>query len=213
MIDPAELRREYSQKGIRRSELDANPIVQFRKWFEQALAANLIEPNAMTLSTASRDGWVSSRTVLLKAYDERGFVFFTNYGSRKAQELAENPHAALLFPWLGLERQVCVCGSAEKISTAESVAYFVSRPFGSRLGAWVSHQSKIISSRAILETKLKEMLGKFAQGKVPLPDFWGGYRVAPVRLEFWQGRPNRLHDRFQYVLTESGSWQLDRLSP
>ncbi len=208
----AALRREYTTRGLRRENLHADPVEQFREWFGDASEAGLIEPNAMTLATADREGRVSARTVLLKAYDARGFVFFTNYGSRKAREMAENPNASLLFPWLGLERQVSICGAVEKISTAESLAYFASRPFGSRVGAWVSRQSEIISSRSFLEAKLDQMMQKFAKGEVPLPDFWGGYRVVPRTIEFWQGGAKRLHDRFVYE-RNGDDWQIARLSP
>jgi pyridoxamine 5'-phosphate oxidase len=209
----SDLRQEYMRAGLRKADLSSDPLAQFRKWFDEAVSAGLIEPNAMTLSTATAQGKVSTRTVLLKAYDAKGFVFFTNYASRKARDLSENPQAALLFPWLGLERQVIITGTAEKISMAESAAYFISRPFGSRVGAWVSHQSQAISSRAILEAKLEELLKKFAHGEVPLPDFWGGYRVAPETIEFWQGRPNRLHDRFVYARKAEGAWTIERLAP
>jgi pyridoxamine 5'-phosphate oxidase len=209
----SDLRQEYMRAGLRKADLSSDPLAQFRKWFDEAVSAGLIEPNAMTLSTATAQGKVSTRTVLLKAYDAKGFVFFTNYASRKARDLSENPQAALLFPWLGLERQVIITGTAEKISMAESAAYFISRPFGSRVGAWVSHQSQAISSRAILEAKLEELLKKFAHGEVPLPDFWGGYRIAPETIEFWQGRPNRLHDRFVYARKAEGAWTIERLAP
>lgn len=214
-MDLFAFREEYTRGGLSREDLAENPFDQFRIWFDQACAAKLIEPNAMTICTTGADGKPSARTVLLKAYDERGFVFFTNYTGRKAHQLAENPHAALLFPWLGLERQVEVEGRVEKISTAESLKYFLSRPFGSQLGAWVSHQSTVISSRSILLKKLDEMKRRFTEGKVPLPDFWGGFRVVPVRIEFWQGRPNRLHDRFCYSRADEKSvaWQIDRLAP
>jgi pyridoxamine 5'-phosphate oxidase len=209
--DVGALRRSYTQAGLRRGELDADPIAQFRKWFGEAVAAELVEPNAMVLATT--DGKrPSTRTVLLKAYDERGFVFFTNYESRKAQEMAVNDGVSLLFPWYPLERQVSITGRAEIISTAESLAYFVSRPHGSRLGAWVSQQSSVITSRKLLEMKLEEIKKKFADGEVPLPSFWGGFRVVPSEIEFWQGRENRLHDRFRY--TKSGAvWDIARLSP
>ncbi|GAB4168464.1 MAG: pyridoxamine 5'-phosphate oxidase [Terrimicrobiaceae bacterium] len=212
----ADLRREYTSKGLRREDLDANPVGQFRRWFEEARAADLLEPNAMTLSTASPTGLVTSRTVLLKAYDDRGFVFFTNYGSRKAGQIAANPSVSLLFAWLPLERQVAIGGKAEKISHAESLTYFLSRPVGSRIGAWVSDQSRIISSRALLEKKFHEMMEKFRDGKVPLPDFWGGYRVVPESIEFWQGGKNRLHDRFLYErkrTPDGDSWEIQRLQP
>jgi len=214
-MDLFNFREEYTRGGLSREDLDENPFTQFRVWFDQACAAKLIEPNAMTVCTAGTDGRPSARTVLLKAYDERGFVFFTNYTGRKALQIAENPHAALLFPWLGLERQVEIEGRVEKISTAESLKYFLSRPFGSQLGAWVSHQSTVISSRSILLKKLDEMKRRFSEGKVPLPDFWGGFRVVPARIEFWQGRPNRLHDRFCYTRDDEKSnvWKIERLAP
>jgi pyridoxamine 5'-phosphate oxidase len=209
--DVAALRRNYTRDGLRRADLDPDPIGQFRKWFSEALAAELVEPNAMVLSTT--DGKrPSSRTVLLKAYDERGFVFFTNYESRKAREIAVDAHVSLLFPWYPLERQVGIIGHAERISAAESLAYFASRPHGSRLGAWVSQQSTVINSRKFLEMKWDEMKRKFADGEIPLPSFWGGIRVIPEEIEFWQGRENRLHDRFRYARSEA-SWAIQRLAP
>lgn len=209
--DVAALRRNYTRDGLRRGDLDPDPIGQFRKWFSEATAAELVEPNAMVLSTT--DGKrPSSRTVLLKAYDERGFVFFTNYESRKAREIAVDAHVSLLFPWYPLERQVGIIGRAERISAAESLAYFTSRPHGSRLGAWVSQQSTVINSRKFLEMKWDEMKRKFADGEIPLPSFWGGIRVIPAEIEFWQGRENRLHDRFRYA--RSGvDWAIERLAP
>ena len=208
-------REEYTRAGLDLPDLAASPFDQFRLWFEQACAAKIPEPNAMTLCTVGADGMPSARTVLLKAYDERGFVFFTNYTGRKAVQIRENPRAALLFPWVTLERQVAIEGRVEKISAAESLKYFISRPHGSQLGAWVSHQSSVISSRSILLKKLDEMKRKFSEGKVPLPDFWGGYRVVPARVEFWQGRPNRLHDRFEYTREDEKSsvWAINRLAP
>ena len=209
--DVAALRRNYTRDGLRRGNLDPDPIGQFRKWFSEAMAAELVEPNAMVLSTT--DGKrPSSRTVLLKAYDERGFVFFTNYESRKAREIAVDAHVSLLFPWYPLERQVGIIGRAERISAAESLAYFTSRPHGSRLGAWVSQQSTVINSRKFLEMKWDEMKRKFADGEIPLPSFWGGIRVVPTEIEFWQGRENRLHDRFRYTRSGDG-WAIERLSP
>jgi pyridoxamine 5'-phosphate oxidase len=212
-VSPADLRREYAARPLRRNNLAANPFDQFRLWFQEAINAELLEPNAMSLATSDPTGKTTVRTVLLKAFDERGFVFFTNYCSKKAVQLADNPHAGLLFPWLALERQVSLSGKAEKISTAESLAYFASRPFGNRLGAWVSLQSSIIPSRKFLEHKFEEMKSRFANGEVPLPDFWGGYRVVPDSIEFWQGSPNRLHDRFEYVRQAAGTWKIQRLSP
>ena len=209
--DVAALRREYAQQGLRRGDLHADPVEQFRKWFGEAASAGLIEPNAMVLGTT--DGIrPSARTVLLKAYDDSGFVFFTNYESRKAREIAAHPEVSLLFPWYSLERQVGILGRAERISAAESLAYFASRPHGSRLGAWVSQQSAVINSRKLLEMKWDEMKRKFADGEVPLPSFWGGIRVVPTEIEFWQGRENRLHDRFRYTRS-GGSWTIERLAP
>jgi pyridoxamine 5'-phosphate oxidase len=213
--DLSQLRRDYRRGGLRRADLAADPVDQFRLWFEQARTAELLESNAMVLSTS--DGQrPSSRTVLLKAFDQRGFVFFTNYGSRKAREIDATQQVSLLFPWYGLERQVAILGPAARISTAESLAYFVSRPFGSRVGAWVSQQSAVISSRSLLEMQWHHLQQRFADGEVPLPAGWGGYRVWPLELEFWQGGANRLHDRFRYRrLQESAEagWQIERLAP
>lgn len=210
-VDVAALRRNYTRAGLRRGDLAAQPIDQFRQWFNEAVAAEIFEPNAMVLSTTNGHR-PSSRTVLLKAFDNRGFVFFTNFESRKARDIAADAHVSLLFPWYVLERQLTVLGRAEKISTAESLAYFASRPFGSRLGAWVSQQSSVISSRKLLEMKWDEMKQKFGRGEIPLPDFWGGFRVVPSEVEFWQGRENRLHDRFRYTLRDD-DWLIERLSP
>jgi pyridoxamine 5'-phosphate oxidase len=209
----AALRREYAGGGLRRADLHADPIGQFRVWFRQAVEADLLEPNAMTLATADASGHVTARTVLLKAFDHRGFVFFTNHGSTKARQIAENPQAALLFCWLPLERQVSLSGTVERISTAETLAYFCSRPFGSRVGAWVSSQSSVIPSRKILELKYREMREKFANGEIPLPGHWGGYRVQPRLVEFWQGGKDRIHDRFLYRRTEADTWEIERLAP
>lgn len=193
--------------------MDANPYVVFGQWFEQARHAEIAETNAMSLATAGRDGRVTCRTVLLKAWDERGFVFFTNYESEKARQLEDNPCAALLFPWLAMARQVEISGKVERISAAESLDYFLRRPFKSRVGAWVSEQSRMITSRALLEAKFQQMLRKFRDGQVPLPDSWGGYRVVADEIEFWQGASHRLHDRILYKRVYSGSWRQVRLQP
>ncbi|MGB5620904.1 MAG: pyridoxamine 5'-phosphate oxidase [Gammaproteobacteria bacterium] len=211
-MDISELRREYDRGALRREDLADDPIEQFRVWFEQAQSADLPEPNAMSLATSGADGQPSVRTVLMKYFDDHGFVFFTNLESAKARQLAENPKAALLFYWQPLERQIIVRGDVETVSRSDSLAYFIKRPHGSQLGAWVSDQSRVISSRKILEMKLQEMKRKFAEGKVPLPSFWGGYRVQPTEMEFWQGRPSRLHDRFLYA-RRGGAWMIERLAP
>jgi len=211
-MDLSALREEYTKHGLKQSELNPSPVLQFEYWFEQALNAEVGGPNAMTLSTVDSGGQPSQRTVLLKYFDEKGFVFFTNYGSRKAREMEGNPKVSLLFFWNELERQAIIAGTAEKISTSESARYFLSRPHGSQLGAWVSEQSSPVSSRSMLLAKFEEMKQKFRKGEVPLPAFWGGYRVKPHRFEFWQGRPNRLHDRFQYEQTAEG-WRVERLAP
>lgn len=209
----SDLRENYTRAGLSHEELNDSPIEQFSLWFQQAQDAELPEPNAMSIATATAGGVPSLRTVLLKYFDPKGFVFFTNYASTKSKEIEENPHVALMFPWVTLERQVIIKGKAEKISKTESLKYFTSRPHGSQLGAWVSHQSSVITNRKILELKLDEMKRKFKAGKVPLPDFWGGYRVVPDTIEFWQGRPNRLHDRFQYSRTNQQPWHIERLAP
>jgi len=209
----ADLRRDYTLRGLSETDVDSDPFKQFRVWFSDALAANLIEPNAMTLATATRDGKPSARTVLLKGFDERGVVFYTNYESRKGQELAENPWAALVFLWAELERQVRIEGWVEKCSAVESDTYFHSRPLGSRLSACISRQSQVISSREILEHRLEELMAENANGDIPRPPYWGGYRLNPTSFEFWQGRPSRLHDRLRYRLLNDGNWLIERLSP
>ncbi len=211
VMDLNALRCEFTSSGISREQMNSNPFIQFEAWLKQASDADLTLPNAMSLATSNADE-VSIRTVLLKSFDENGFVFFTNYESKKSKQIQENPKAALLFPWLDLERQVKISGTVEKISTLESVKYFSSRPKDSQLGAWASSQSSGISSRQILLSQFEAMKNKFKQGKVPLPDFWGGYRVVPQRIEFWQGRENRLHDRFAYI-KQDGNWIIERLAP
>ncbi len=211
-MDLADFRKEYSDRGMKRDEMDADPFAQFATWFSHATELALHEPNAMTLATVDETGMPFQRTVLLKYFDTQGFVFFTNYQSRKANQLATNPRASLLFPWITLERQVIVQGIVEKISTAESLRYFTSRPRESQIGAWVSNQSEVITSRKFLMQKLAEIKEKFHAGEIPLPSFWGGYRVIPSMIEFWQGGPARLHDRFLYQRDGSG-WKIDRLSP
>lgn len=213
-MDLADFRKEYSEKGLHREELKAEPVAQFSEWFEQAIELKLNEPNAVTLATVDEQGMPYQRTVLLKYFDERGFVFFTNYGSRKAKQMKANPKVSMLAPWVVLERQVIIQGRVEKISAAESLKYFTSRPRESQLGAWVSNQSEVISSRKLLLQKLQEIKDKFKEGEIPLPSFWGGYRVVPEMIEFWQGGPARLHDRFLYSRDGNGEdWKIERLSP
>jgi pyridoxamine 5'-phosphate oxidase len=210
-----DIRREYSMGILRRADLDANPVAQFQKWFAQAetaLAKNQLDVNAAMLATADKNGIPSARTVLLKGLDQRGFIFYTNYDSRKGREIAENPNAALVFYWQELERQVCIAGSVKKISRAESEKYFKSRPRGSQLAAWASNQSEIVADRAALETKWRELEEKFP-GEIQLPPNWGGFILSPERIEFWQGRASRLHDRFQYLRQQNDSWKLERLAP
>jgi pyridoxamine 5'-phosphate oxidase len=211
-MDIGDIRKEYTQFGLNRKDLNPCPFSQFEFWFQQARTAELKEVNAMSLATIREDGMPQVRTVLLKIFDERGFVFFTNYNSAKAKEINHNPQAAVLFPWLDLERQVRISGAVEKISTAESFKYFASRPRGSQLGAWISEQSQVISNRSVLKTLMNQIKEKFKEGQVPLPDSWGGYRIIPESFEFWQGRANRLHDRFKYTQDKSG-WQINRLAP
>ena len=206
------MRQGYEDAGLTKEQLSPDPFLQFEAWFSEANNSEPI-PNAMSLATVSRSGAPMLRTVLLKLFDENGFVFFTNYKSRKADQIAENPNVATLFNWVALERQVSIIGVAEKIDTSESLKYFLSRPRGSQLGAWVSDQKSVLSSRKILEMKLDEIKRKFAKGKIPLPDFWGGYRIKPDSFEFWQGRPNRLHDRFLYSKSDNESWCIERLAP
>lgn len=210
-MDIADLRKEYTFAGLRRRDLHPDPIQQFNNWFQQAIGAGVPEPNAMTLATVDREGQPSSRIVLLKGIDERGFAFYTNYQSRKGRELEANPRAALTIFWAGLERQICVRGVCEKLSREESEVYFKSRPIGNRLGAWVSNQSTAIADREFLERRLAEVTSQYGENP-PLPPYWGGYVVRPGTVELWQGRPNRLHDRFRYT-REGSIWKIERLSP
>jgi pyridoxamine 5'-phosphate oxidase len=212
-MDLADIRREYGQGELTRQDLNADPILQFDSWFKQAQQSEIKDPSAMSLATADASSEVSVRTVLLKIYDQQGFVFFTNYESAKARQISENPKVALLFPWLNLDRQVKIRGRASRISTQESLKYFITRPRGSQLGAWVSQQSSVISSRAFLIAKLQEIKQRFADGDISLPEFWGGYRVVPESIEFWQGQPDRLHDRFRYQRQSNDDWEIERLAP
>jgi pyridoxamine 5'-phosphate oxidase len=212
-LDLARMRRQYAEEGLAETDLAPDPVTQFSRWFGQAERAGVLEPNAMVLSTADADGQPSSRTVLLKGFDERGFVFFTNYGSRKGAELSVNPQASLLFPWYPLERQVIVVGRVERTGRDETAAYFRTRPHGSQLGAWASEQSSPVASREVLEQRFAELQARYPETEgVPVPPFWGGFRVIPRTVEFWQGRPNRLHDRLRYTAADQG-WSVERLCP
>jgi len=211
-LDYAGFRHEYIGGGLRRHDLDRDPIKQFQNWFTAAFEAHILDANAMTLATCL-DEKPSARVVLLKDFDERGFVFFTNYASGKGQQLEKNPNGALVFYWMEVERQIRIEGAVERTSREESEKYFHSRPIGAQLGAWASQQSHVIDARRILEARLEEMKQRFAEGQIPLPPHWGGYRLKPDRLEFWQGRPDRLHDRFRYTRQADGAWTIDRLAP
>ena len=212
-MDIKGLRKDYANPVLTRDMLDPDPIRQFEHWFSEACQAGLAEPNAMSLATVGTDGQPTLRTVLLKFFDHNGFVFFTNYSSRKALQIAENQQVALLFPWVKLARQVAITGTAEKISVSESARYFATRPHESQLGAWISQQSSVLSSRQLLMMELDKIKTKFRKGEIPLPDFWGGYRVRPASIEFWQGQTSRLHDRFLYSRTDDDRWKIDRLAP
>ncbi|MEO7987750.1 MAG: pyridoxamine 5'-phosphate oxidase [Gemmatimonadales bacterium] len=209
----ADLRRDYALARLDEADVSHDPIVEFARWFAEAQQAHVPEPNAMTLATATPDGEPSARIVLLKAFDERGFVFFTDYRSRKGGELEANPRAALVFRWGEVERQVRITGGVALASREESDTYFRSRPLGSRLGAWASHQSQVIPGRAVLEQDFRQVEQRFGNGDVPLPPYWGGYRVVPDTIEFWQGRESRLHDRIRYVREPGKGWRVERLSP
>jgi pyridoxamine 5'-phosphate oxidase len=210
-MDLAALRQDYAKESLSESDVDPNPIAQFEKWFDQALSAGMIEPNAMTLATSTPDGHPSARVVLLKKFDETGFVFFTDYRSRKGAELAANPHVSLCFWWDALQRQVRITGTVAGVAREESDAYFRTRPHGSRIGAWASHQSAPLASREVLENEVMRLDLEFPD-EVPLPSHWGGYRVTPDSIEFWQGRPSRLHDRIVYT-RDGSAWAIGRLSP
>lgn len=212
-MDLSDVREEFNAHGaLHRSDLEDNPFQQFQKWFEEAMQSGMPEPNAFSLATVNKFKVLSQRTVLLKFFDEKGFVFYTNYKSNKAQDIAEHPQVSMLFPWYLLQRQVKISGRAEKVSREMSLRYFLTRPVGSQIGAWTSPQSKVIESRDFLLLQWQKMREKFKSGQVPLPDFWGGYLIVPDKIEFWQGQPSRLHDRFLYE-KDGASWRISRLAP
>jgi pyridoxamine 5'-phosphate oxidase len=211
--DPTASRYEHAARGLRRRDLDPDPIKQFSNWFTAAIEAEIRDVNAMSLATAGRDAKPSVRVVLLKGFDQDGFVFFTNYESEKGVQLEANPYASLAFYWIELDRQIRIAGQTEKTSRQESEGYFHSRPIGSQLGAWASRQSEVLDGRRVLDARMVEMTERFGDNPIPLPPHWGGYRVKPDTMEFWQGRPNRLHDRFRYRRQTDGSWLIERLAP
>jgi pyridoxamine 5'-phosphate oxidase len=213
MTKIADIRKEYKLQTLNESDVANDPIQQFGKWWNEALKSEIDEINAMVLATATKDGKPSARIVLLKGYDEKGFVFYTNYDSQKGLELADNPNASIVFFWKELQRQVRIDGIIEKVSAEESDTYFNSRPEGSRIGAWASPQSKVVATRSELENSYETYHQKFAGKNIPRPTHWGGYRIKPIEIEFWQGRPNRLHDRILYSLKDEGSWKIERLAP
>jgi len=211
-IESAKLRKQWMSTGLSRETVSPDPVIQFERWYTQAIESGIPEPNALSLATVDADGQPWVRTVLLKLYDETGFVFFTNFSSDKARQIDVNNKVGLLFPWVALGRQIKISGTASKIPTSEAMKYFATRPRGSQIGAWASPQSQVISSRSLLDAKIDEIKRKFAQGEVPLPDFWGGYRVTPFEIEFWQARDDRLHDRFVYIKGEH-AWAIERRAP
>ena len=212
-LEASRLREKLMAQGLQRSELSSDPFKQFESWYAETFTTDISEPTAMILATVDAEGQPWQRTVLLKTFDKNGFVFFTNFSSRKADHIKTNNKVSLLFPWHPLGRQVKVTGTAEKIPTAESLKYFLSRPRGSQIGAWASHQSKVVKNRALLDGMFEEMKHKFVDGGIPLPSFWGGYRIEPKTFEFWQARDSRLHDRFIYTQNESSDWFNERLAP
>lgn len=212
-LKTSQLREKLMSEGLQRSSLDSDPIKQFESWYSETCGTDIPESSAMILATVDKDGQPLQRTVLLKSFDEDGFIFFTNYSSRKAQHIEYNNKVSLLFPWHSMGRQVKITGTAEKIPTAESLKYFLSRPRGSQIGAWASHQSKVVKNRALLDAMFDEMKQKFVHGEIPLPSFWGGYRIEPKTIEFWQARDSRLHDRFIYSKNDSDDWCNERLAP
>ena len=212
-LKTSQLREKLMSEGLQRASLDSDPIKQFESWYSETCETDIPESSAMILATVDKNGQPLQRTVLLKSFDENGFIFFTNYSSRKAHHIEYNNKVSLLFPWHSMGRQVKVTGTAEKITTAESLKYFLSRPRGSQIGAWASHQSKVVKNRALLDAMFDEMKQKFVKGEIPLPSFWGGYRIEPKTIEFWQARDSRLHDRFMYTKTDSAEWSNERLAP
>lgn len=212
-LDPVSSQYDHTSRGLHRRDVDPDPIKQFSNWFTAAIEAGIRDVNAMSLATAAPDGRSSVRIVLLKGFDHDGFVFFTNYESQKGRQLEVNPYAALGFYWIEMDRQIRISGSAEKTSREESERYFHSRPIGSQLGAWASHQSQVVDARRVLDARMAQMTERFADKPIPLPPHWGGYRVRPESIEFWQGRANRLHDRFRYTRQPEGAWLIERLAP
>lgn len=212
-LKTSQLRDKLMSQGLQSTDMQLDPIKQFELWYNETCTTDLPESSAMILATVDQYGQPLQRTVLLKSYDDKGFVFFTNYSSRKAQHIEVNNQVSLLFPWYSMGRQVKITGIAKKIPTAESLKYFLSRPRGSQIGAWASHQSNVVKNRSLLDAMFDEMKQKFEKGDIPLPSFWGGYRIEPLTLEFWQARDSRLHDRFSYSKNDAGDWAHDRLAP